>query len=183
VVVFIGAGLMATRIQADPALALSTDNISSTIEKHAFTLINQYRKENSLPPLAWNSAVAELAREHSRDMATGAVDFGHEGFSARMSELRKSLTGMSAGGENVFMTDMGGDVAETAVAVWLKSPPHLHNIRGDFSQSGIGIWEGKEGAIYFTQIFVKVRPPVAETETESPPGAPGLFFAVPMPTR
>jgi uncharacterized protein YkwD len=119
-------------------------------------------------------------------MATGAVDFGHEGFSGRMDRLKKSLGGMAAGGENVFMTDMGGDVAQTAVAVWLKSAPHLHNIRGDYNNSGIGIWEGRDGAIYFTQIFVKLRPLPQEGDAlpaELPAGAPGIFFTAPMPSK
>jgi uncharacterized protein YkwD len=174
-----------TPAAADPATASPTDNISKLIENQAFALVNDYRKANDLPPLVWNPAVAELAREHSKDMATGAVDFGHEGFSDRISRLKKSLGGLAAGGENVFMTDMGGDVAQTAVAVWLKSAPHLHNIRGDFNNSGIGIWEGSDGAIYFTQIFVKLRPPPEETDAvpDSPAGAPGIFFAAPMPVK
>ena len=132
---------------SDPKLAQDT-----------FVLINQYRKANDLPPLEWNAAIEVEARQHSREMANHNVSFGHEGFGDRMHHLRDALSGMRGGGENVFMTDDPQSVARSAVASWLKSPPHLHNIRGSYNASAIGVWENGQGVIYFTQIFAEVDP-------------------------
>ncbi len=64
---------------------------------------------------------------------------------------------MHAGGENVLMTSNPADVARQAVGLWLKSPPHLHNIRGNFNLSGVGVWISPTGTFYFTQIFARVE--------------------------
>src|SRR5579859_5216982 len=58
------------------------------LEQETFSLINRYRRESSLLPLQWDNAIAKLARVHSRDMATGATDFGHDGFGDRVSRLK-----------------------------------------------------------------------------------------------
>jgi uncharacterized protein YkwD len=132
------------------------------LEHKTFDLINQYREAEGLPRLVWNSAIANIARLHSRDMATGEVGFGHGGFRERMSELHDLFAGMRGGGENVFYTDAVPGVARAAVQAWLHSPPHLHNIRGDYQSSGLGLWRRSDGAYFFTQIFVKVAPPEPE---------------------
>jgi uncharacterized protein YkwD len=133
-----------------------------TLEHATFDLINQYREGEGLPRLRWDAGIADIARLHSRDMATGEVAFGHGGFRDRMSELRGMFAGMRGGGENVFYTDAVPGVARAAVQAWLHSPPHLHNIRGDYQLSGLGLWRRSDGAYFFTQIFVKVVPPAPD---------------------
>ena len=154
VVIAMGAGLVGSA----PAAAdgpVPAQELSRTLEHQTFDLINQYRAGEGLPPLVWNAAIANMARQHSRDMATGAVAFGHGGFNDRMTALRGLFPGMRGGGENVFYTDDRPEVAHFAVQGWLHSPPHLHNIRGDFQSSGLGLWRRADGAYFFTQIFVR----------------------------
>ncbi len=135
----------------------SAQELSRALEHQTFNLINQYRADENLPPLIWNSTIADMARRHSADMATGEVAFGHGGFKDRMEKLRGIFAGMTSGGENVFYTDNRPEVARVAVDSWLHSPPHLHNIRGDFQYSGLGLWRRSDGAYFFTQIFVRAR--------------------------
>lgn len=139
------------------------------VEQETFSLVNQYRKSSNLPLLAWDDAIAKAARAHSKDMATGEVDFGHGGFSERISRLKTVMPGLWGAGENVLMTDNLEQAARNAVTMWLHSPHHLKNIRGDYNYSGLGVWQDKDGTIYFTQIFVKTQPPVQETQAEPPP--------------
>ena len=136
----------------------------SGVEEETFSLINQYRKTSKLPPLVWDSAIAKAARAHSKDMATGEVDFGHDGFGDRVSGLKTALPGLWGAGENVFMSDNLDQIARNAVTMWLHSPHHLKNIRGDYNYSGLGVWQDKNGAIYFTQIFVNIKPPTREAQ-------------------
>ena len=136
----------------------------SGVEREAFSLVNQYRKSSGLPLLAWDDSIAKVARAHSKDMATGEVGFGHDGFSDRVSLLKSVMSGLRGAGENVFMSDGVDQVARLAVTQWLHSPHHLENIRGDYNYSGLGVWQKKDGTIYFTQIFVKIQPPVAEAQ-------------------
>ena len=146
------AAISHARLQAD------VDDSNLKIERETFVLINKYRVSEDLPALTWNADIAEIARAHSKDMATGAVAFGHGGFRERIGRLKGLLPGLRGAGENVLLTSDPNEVARTAVAMWLKSPPHLHNIRGDFNLSGIGVWLSTENIIYFTEIFVKLKP-------------------------
>jgi len=141
-------------IAADDEDAGGTKELSRALEHQTFDLINDYREREGFPKLVWSPAVANIARLHSRDMATGAVDFGHEGFQDRISELRGFFADMRGGGENVFYTDAVPGVAQLAVQSWLHSAPHLHNIRGDYQFSGPGLWRRADGSYFFTQIFV-----------------------------
>jgi uncharacterized protein YkwD len=146
------------------------------LERQVFALINEYRQDQDLPALTWNDAIADAARGHSRDMAEGRVDFGHEGFSDRVGHLRDEMGRVAGAGENVLYTDDPRDLARSAVTEWLHSPPHLHNIRGNFTYSGIGVWESSDGAVYFTQIFVRLAPapPPAPENAGPPPSSNGL---------
>lgn len=149
--------------------ATSGPDFRSEVEKQTFLLINQYREKSELPPLAWADAIAKTARAHSKDMATGEADFGHDGFSDRIDHLKKVMHGVWGAGENIFYTSNLDDVARTAVQSWLHSPHHLKNIQGDYNYSGIGVWQDKTGTIYFTQIFVKIKPPTEEAQAAPPP--------------
>jgi uncharacterized protein YkwD len=137
-------------------------------EQETFFLVNQYRKANKLPPLQWDNAIAQVARLHSRDMATGEVDFGHDRFGSRVSQLKMVMVGLRGAGENVLETDDPNQVSENAVALWLRSPAHLHNIRGDYNYSALGVWQNKDGVIYFTQIFVKIQPQAQTVQVQAP---------------
>ena len=141
------------------AVPLQASDFQGDVEKQTFKLINAYRDRNGFPPLRWNDDIAAIARAHSRDMATGDIDFGHGGFDDRVDKLKSLIAGFQGAGENVLYTTELDDVAERAVEMWLHSPHHLKNIRGDYSFSGIGVWRGKDGALYFTQVFLKTAEP------------------------
>jgi len=174
------SGVEAQPTHGSPSAAGSSDYLSG-VEQETFSLINQYRKNSKLPPLAWNSEIAKAARGHSKDMATGEVDFGHDGFSDRVSHLRNVLIGIRGAGENVYMSDDPDQIARNAVTKWLHSPHHLENIRGDFNYSGLGVWQDKEGAIYFTQIFVKIEPPAQQTQAAPAPDVISPFGLLAAP--
>ena len=145
-----------------PAVAdqpVATTELSRTLEHETFDLVNGYRLAHGLPAFAWSASIADMARGHSRDMATGAVVFGHGGFSDRMHELRGLFVGMRGGAENVFESD---DRKPNGFRWLCKDgctvPPHLENIRGDYQYSGLGLWRSADGSYYFTQIFVRIEP-------------------------
>ena len=77
-------------------------------------------------------------------------------------------------------TDDPNEVAQSAVRIWLHSPHHLENIRGDFNYSGMGIWRNDQGMIYFTQIFVKIVPQTSTKRRRQSPApavvTPFTFF-------
>jgi len=146
-------------LRAQDFASLSAPTFERDVEKQTFKLINQYRDQEGLPPLKWNEDIAGIARSHSRDMAKGDVDFGHGGFDGRVDQMKSVIAGFEGAGENVLYTSDMNELAEHAVQMWLHSPHHLKNIRGDYNFSGIGVWQSPSGAIYFTQLFLKTAEP------------------------
>lgn len=118
--------------------------------------VNEYRVSHGLQPLALNPLVSQVAAAHSREMATGKVPFGHDGFEQRVNTLRQSLS-FGKVAENVGYNMGYADPVSKAVKGWLHSPEHLENIEGDFNLTGIGIAKNDKGEYYFTQIFLKQR--------------------------
>ncbi len=155
---------------AAPVPVTNSADMRASVEKETFRLVNTYREDHLLPALKWSDSIAQVARAHSKDMATGACDFGHDGFRDRINKLKNVMTGFNGAGENVLMTTELIGAAQNAVALWLKSPHHLANIRGDYNYSGLGVWQDKDGTIYFTQIFMKFSPVTQEAQAAPEPG-------------
>ena len=115
-------------------------------------LVNQHRRALRLPPLQPNSYISSVALGHSRDMLSGKSPFGHDGFRDRIDLIRKKIGPMHVAAENVASGPMS---AREVVEGWLNSPGHRRNIEGDFRLTGIGLAFGRNGNIFFTQIFAK----------------------------
>ena len=123
--------------------------LADTMESEILQYLNEDRTRHGLAKLQMNTVESALAAQHSRDMASGKVKFGHDGFMARAKSIQKSL-GSREVGENVASGQM---TAREVVDGWLNSPGHKKNIEGNFTLTGIGYARGKKGDIYFTQIF------------------------------
>lgn len=115
-------------------------------------LVNQHRRAIGRPPLQANSYMSSVALGHSQDMLSGRSPFGHDGFRDRIDRIRKKLGPMHVAAENVASGPMS---AREVVDGWLHSPGHRRNIEGDFRLTGIGLAFGRNGNIFFTQIFAK----------------------------
>lgn len=126
----------------------------STIETSVFNQINSYRNSQGLPALQNVSYISQVSREHSANMASGAVTFGHTGFSDRVAKIKIQVP-LTSAAENVAYNQGYSDPATQAVQGWLKSSGHLANIRGNYTKTGIGVAVNSQGAYYFTQIFIK----------------------------
>ncbi len=135
------------------------------LEAQTHELVNAHRRDAGLRPLEYSPAIAAVARRHSEAMAAGKVRVGHQGAAERERRIAREipLRGMA---ENVAVNNAAARrTARMAVAGWLGSRGHRANIVGDYDVTGIGIARGRNGAWYFTHIFVKragggsARPP------------------------
>ena len=114
------------------------------------TLVNNHRRSIGKPALAKNQVIWEQANGHSRNMASGKVLFGHDGFDARISAIRAALGSGGSAGENVAM---GYNSAAAVVNAWLGSAGHRANIEGNSTRTGISAVQTSTGTWYYTQIF------------------------------
>ncbi len=122
----------------------------SIIEAEVLTLINMHRRSIGKNDLEVNPLIREEATIHTKNMASGRIPLSHEGFDARADKLLDKLNGNSAA-ENVAW---GHPTAKLVVKGWLDSKEHRKNIEGDYNLTGIGIARGKDGELYYTQIFI-----------------------------
>lgn len=116
--------------------------------------INEYRVKSHLTPLVLDSTISKVAAEHSQNMASHRVPFGHQNFDRRINQLYKNIKGSQAGAENIAHFKIQ---PQNLVNAWIKSPGHRRNIKGHYNLTGIGIAYDKKGWAYFTQIFLRTK--------------------------
>lgn len=124
-----------------------------SIGKECLRLSNEFRKRNGLNELKWDSNIWIISYGHSKDMATGKVPFGHQGFNKRIASLPFSF---EQANENVFMCS-GYDyrmVAAAAVEGWIKSPGHRKNLLSYTNFCAIACYNVYD-SFYLTQIFIR----------------------------
>jgi len=130
------------------------------LEQEVFTLVNAERNKNGLNTLEWNESLADLARLHSRDMASRKF-FGHRGSDGSMVDDRADRIGLGIWrsiGENIaYMRGYDGP-AQLAVQKWLESTAHRKNLLGaTWKESAIGVAITADGTYYFTEVFLLRR--------------------------
>jgi uncharacterized protein YkwD len=152
--VIAAAWLMPVSIAADPAPSPPPD--LSQIERKVEMSVNAHRESTGRRRFRSDATVAEIARGHSSDMATGKVGFGHHGLKDRIEQLQKHFE-IAGAAENVSRQQREEGRAAAAVNSWLESRIHLKNIDGNYDLSGVGAAVSKDGTVFITQIFVKLR--------------------------
>jgi uncharacterized protein YkwD len=118
---------------------------SGTSEEAALLAeMNRARTARGIPPLAHDPRLAELARAHSHDMATGGY-FDHVGPDGRAPADRARDAGYAFRriAENLYTasgTAADQDFAARAVRAWLESPGHRANmLNPELTHGGVGI--------------------------------------------
>ena len=127
------------------------ENPIEKFEDQVLSEINKHRKSIGLGELKMNKYIRKIARQHSKNMASKKVRFGHGGFYKRIKKIKKKI-GDGSSAENVAY---GAKTAKEVVEDWLDSSGHKRNIEGNYNQSGIGIAKNKYGVYYYTHIFYK----------------------------
>jgi uncharacterized protein YkwD len=125
-------------------------NKNSNLARDILNQTNQFRKSKGLAKLIILKDLNAIAQQHSKEMASGKVGFGHAGFSQRNAMANKEIKHLHGFAENVAY---GPTTGKQVVDLWKNSPGHRRNMLGHYKYIGIGIAEDKQGSIYYTQIF------------------------------
>ena len=124
------------------------------IERRTYDLVNDYRVSIGLPALEYSEALAAIARQHSRAMATGRSSFSHAGAPVRM-RAAQDIIRLKTFAENIAFNNAPVHRApRRALSGWLGSENHRKTIEGEFDLTGVGSARGEGGFIYLTQLFV-----------------------------
>ena len=122
----------------------------TSIELQVLDLVNAYRVEQGLPELQSVDEGSIQAAAHNEHMITND-EVCHDFFGTRYEALVKGVQARAVS-ENVAY---GYNSAEAVVNAWIKSEGHKKNIEGDYTHFGISVKAGKDGKLYFTNIFVR----------------------------
>lgn len=138
------------------ASAAAAEDAASIAEMEArvFAHVNAHRVSIGRPEFDASRALADIAREHSRAMASGRRGFGHEGFASRGKKVI-AVVPYSGFGENISRhRRSGAEVPDAALQKWLGSEVHRKKVEGDYDVSGVGAAVSEDGTWYLTQLFV-----------------------------
>ncbi|KTD09101.1 putative transporter [Legionella gratiana] len=124
----------------------------TAIQNAVLFYINEYRQQHGLSKLTMDNHIVIQAKQHSQDMATHRMPFGHKDFGKRIATLRSQIKNAGGGAENVAYNYKS---AQEVVKQWLHSPGHKRNIVGNYNLTGIGVARDKQGKLYYTQIFIQ----------------------------
>lgn len=107
------------------------------LEQEVLALVNELRAEHDLPPVQWHEALAQVAREHSQDMAERNF-ISHTGSDGSEVGERMERHGLHPRryAENVAIMQQ---TAEQVMEGWYNSPGHRENLLRDIEYIGIGV--------------------------------------------
>ena len=148
-------------LTSSPAFSQEDDFVR--MQGEVLQYINEYRAKKGLSPLVMNDTISAAAMSHCKYLGNKAHRLNHDGFEDRMHNLMQVVKPCYSAAENVAR---GQKDAREVVNGWLSSPGHRENIEGDYNLSGIAIYKDKDGMLYFTQIFLKRKPPVQKVKRQ-----------------
>lgn len=122
----------------------------TSIELDVLDLVNAYRAQNGLSQLDFIDEGSRQAANHNVHMVE-KEEVCHDDFAFRYDALVKSENAKAVS-ENVAF---GYSSAEAVVKAWINSDGHRENMLGNHTHFGISVKEGKDGRLYFTNIFVR----------------------------
>ena len=138
-----------------PSTTQNNTTVSSsnlTYEQKVVELVNIERQKAGLQTLKMDSAISNVARTKSKDMAVNNY-FAHQSptYGSAGDMLKQFGISWYAWGENIAS---GQKTPEIVVNAWMNSPGHRANIlSSNFNKIGVGYVTNSSGRPYWTQIF------------------------------
>lgn len=135
-----------------PIVATEPEAIEQAVERG----VNEKRAAHHLSPLVHADDLSRVARLHSEEMAREGR-MAHEtrdgrGPADRVFEARIPYRRLA---ENVATAKGHRDPVRVVVSGWMDSSGHRANILDpNVAETGTGVAVGKDGTVYFTQLFL-----------------------------
>ncbi len=125
------------------------EQIEHSTEQQIFDITNVLRIRNKVKPLQWDEMTAQVAYEHSRDMAENN-DFSHTSkkFGDLANRLQTAKVVYKEAGENIAANYIDGPAV---VEGWLNSKGHRESLlHKDYTHLGVGVYQKD-----YTQNFIQ----------------------------
>lgn len=112
-------------------------------------LVNRYRAQNGLAPLALDKSLCKAAETRAREIVTSFSHTRPNGASC-FTVLSESGIAYANAGENIAY---GQDSANEVMNAWMNSSGHRSNILSSaFGHLGVGVYQSG-GTLYWAQLF------------------------------
>ncbi|MES1211920.1 MAG: CAP domain-containing protein [Leifsonia sp.] len=170
------AGTAAALSTPQPSLAAANAAAASAVTdaqktQYVFDGTNAVRAQAGTTPLVRNAALDKVAADWAYQQWKNGAMSHNPNYSTQIP------AGWSHAGENVA----SGYTYDTVVQAWVNSPEHFKNLVGDYTDLGVGYYEGSDGTRYWSQVFAKYATttvPPKQTPSSAPSAAPS-----PSPTK
>lgn len=159
-ILFLSTYLMYGSAQPIKQDTIYKNHCLNTEEMKLYNLINDYRKENKLPPIPLSKSLSYVARQHTIDLYSNVKGLSH-GWSTCIYNASKKETYTCMwlkpsemtnykgyGYECAYSVDWGDVGAEDALNTWKKSTPHNNVITNKsiwstskWNALGVGIYK------------------------------------------
>ena len=158
--------------------AASTALTDAQKTQWVFDRTNEVRAEAGTTPLVRNAALDKVASDWAYQQWKNGAMSHNPNYSTQIP------AGWSHAGENVA----GGYTYDTVVPAWVNSPEHYRNLVGDYTELGVGYYQGADGTRYWSQVFGKYAttmvppkqtPSTAPSTTSSSPSKPASPSSAP----
>jgi uncharacterized protein YkwD len=147
---FLGACTPQSSPPANGVSAAEAKPTGGTTALVVFARLNADRTASGLRPLRWNSQLAELARDHTDQMATTGV-FEHRDLHVIVGRGYFAAYGWL--GENILVGP-GSTTGAAMEQAWMASPDHRANILSpNFDSVGVAVAWSADGRVWATQDF------------------------------
>lgn len=131
----------------------SFEHGNSAEAQAVLSLVNEERSKQGLNPLKLSSKLTSIATLKSRDMADKNY-FSHESptYGSPFDMLHQYGIQYRSAGENIAA---GQRTPEEVMQAWMNSSGHRANILNkNFTEIGIGYYQGGSYKVYWTQMFI-----------------------------
>lgn len=147
-------------VVAAPA-AQSATEYSESSSNLLLDLTNEYRTSKGLKTLAWNAGASSVAQKWSETMLAERKMYHNPDV---FSQIPSGWTGAA---ENVGYAcgySSASSAAKAIMSAWKKSAGHDANLRGSYTDIGIGFaWDSSTRCAFTTQDFAKYAQPFDRT--------------------
>jgi uncharacterized protein YkwD len=145
--------------------------------QYVFDGTNSVRAQAGTTPLVRNAALDKVASDWAYQQWKNGAMSHNPHYSTQIP------AGWSHAGENVA----SGYTYDTVVQAWVNSPEHYKNLVGDYTDLGVGYYQGSDGKRYWSQVFGKyatTKVPPRQTPSTAPSTSPSAPpSASPSPTK
>src|SRR4051812_42843358 len=158
---------------ANAAAATAVTDAQKT--QYVFDGTNEVRAEAGTTPLVRNAALDKVASDWAYQQWKNGAMSHNPNYSTQIP------AGWSHAGENVA----SGYTYDTVVKAWVNSPEHYRNLVGDYTDLGVGYYQGPDGTRYWVQEFAKyasTKVPPKQTPTAAPSSSPSAPASSPAPS-